>query len=312
MSKNIAVAGAGALGKHVVDALLESKEFKVTVLSRSPKPELESRGAIVKVVDYRYPSQLITALKGCDTLLSFIVDLVSPNGSLGALAHRNLLTAAIHPDVKLKRFVPAEYANDIARFPVPPAAEKDKLYFREYIRQFCPARGIEYTLVSNGILMDFFRPKGKKGGFPDLEGPLVPINAEERKALVLGNKEDKISFTAAYDVAQCLVRLLKVEIGGWDEYTYVSGDRLTWEQAAQKLEGVLGEKVERTYIGVEELRERVAEAKKGGDGMKIMAAELNEAFGDGSEVLPENSKLFDGVKFLKLEQLFKECYGKGA
>lgn len=78
MSKNVAVAGPGGLGwsplkniafsqghslknsqhsltdsvfvgKHVIDALLESKEFNVTVLSRSAKPELEAKGATVKV-----------------------------------------------------------------------------------------------------------------------------------------------------------------------------------------------------------------------------------------------------------------------
>lgn len=263
-------------------------------------------------MDYRYPSQLVAALSGVDTLLSFIVDFASPNGSLGALAHRNLLTAAVHPDVRLKRFVPAEYANDVARFPVPPSAEMDKLYFRQYVGEFCRARGIEYTLVGNGILTDFFRPRGERNGFPDLEGPLVPIDVEARKVLVPGDREDKISFTAAGDVAKAVVRLLRVDIGGWDEYTYVSGDRLTWEEAAGKLEAVLGEKVERKYVSLDDLSARVEEARKEGDAMRLMAAELNEAFGNGSEVLPENSAYFDGMKFESLESMFKECYGKAA
>lgn len=261
-------------------------------------------------MDYRYPSQLIAALKGVDTLLSFIVDVVSPNGSLGALAHRNLLTAAVHPDVRLRRFIPAEYAHDVARFPVPRSAEMDKLYLREYARGFCKARDIEYTLVCNGVLMDLFRPRGKKNGFPDLEGPLAPVDVERRKVLVPGSRNDRISFTAAADVAKAVVRLLGVDVGQWDEYTYVSGDRLTWEEVADKLEGVLGGKVERKYVGLEDVAEWVREAKQGQDSLKLMAAESSEAFGNGSEVLPENNRHLKGLKFSNLEGLFEEWYGK--
>ncbi|KAI0141398.1 hypothetical protein BJ166DRAFT_541424 [Pestalotiopsis sp. NC0098] len=315
MSKNVAVAGPGGLGRHVVDALLESKEFNVTVLSRSAKPELEAKGATVKVVDYRYPSQLIAALEGVDTLLSFIVDFAEAKGgpSLGALAHRNLLAAAVSPRVGLKRFVPAEYANDAAVKSVL-SCERDKPHFRAYVREFCPARGIEYTLVSNGVLMDFFRPRGDRGGFPGADdgGDVVPLDAENKTALIPGDKGDKISFTAARDVARCVVALLKVEAGGWDEYSYISGDRLTWDEAADRLEGALGEKLARTYVGLEELRARAEQARKAGEFAPTMTAELREIFGDGSEVLPENSRYFEGVKFQKLGDVFEECYGKGA
>ncbi|ETS86695.1 hypothetical protein PFICI_00523 [Pestalotiopsis fici W106-1] len=316
MSKNVAIAGAGGLGRHVVNALLESKEFNVTVLSRSPKPDLEAKGANVKVVDYRYPSQLIAALEGIDTLLSFIVDFddSKEGSSLGALAHRNLLTAAVSPRVNLRRFVPAEYANNVAGFPRSAlSCERDKPHFRNYVRAFCPARGIEYTLISNGVLMDFFRPRGDKSGFPDLEAEIIPLDADKKTALIPGNgKKDKISFTAARDVARCLVALLKVPAGGWEEYSYISGDRLTWDEAADQLEAALGAKLARTHVGLEELRARAEQARKGGNFMDIMIAELNEVFGDGSEVLPENNKYFDGIKFQKLADVFQECYGKGA
>ncbi|KAK6200813.1 hypothetical protein LQW54_009477 [Pestalotiopsis sp. IQ-011] len=312
MSKNVAVAGPGGLGRHVVDALLESKEFKVTVLSRSAKPELEAKGATVKVVDYRYPSQLITALEGVDTLLSFIVDFDEAKGgpSLGALAHRNLLAAAVSPRVGLKRFVPAEYANDAAVRSVL-SCERDKPHLRAYVKEFCPARGIEYTLVSNGVLMDFFQPRGDRNGFPS-DGDMVPVDAKSKTALIAGDRADKISFTAARDVARCVVALLTVEAGGWDEYSYVSGDRLTWDEVADRLEGALGSKLQRTYAGLEELRVQAEQARKAGEFAPTMAAELREVFGDGSEVLPENSRYFEGVKFQKLDDVFQECYGKGA
>jgi nucleoside-diphosphate-sugar epimerase len=173
------------------------------------------------------------------------VDHASPGGSLGAVAHRTLLAAAVSPRVGLRRFVPAEYANDVARFPSPPSAERDKLYFRDYLRAFCPARGIEYTLVCNGILTDHFRPRGQRNGFLDDDNDagavsLVPVDAEARRVLVPGHAGDAVSFTAARDVARCVARLLSVEAGGWEEYTYISGDRLTWEEVARGLEAALG------------------------------------------------------------------------
>lgn len=49
----------------------------------------------------------------------------------------------------------------------------------------------------------------------------------------------------------------------------------------------------------------------GADPMKIEYAELNEAFGNGSEVLPVNAECFEGLETTKFEQIMRECYGKG-
>jgi nucleoside-diphosphate-sugar epimerase len=259
---------------------------------------------IDQVVNYESLPELQAALSGADTLLSFIVDFVSPSSQ--ATAHRNLLSAAVSQG--LERFVPAEYANDIARFPVPPSAEVDKLHFRNHLREVCKREKIEYTIMCIGIFMDFFVPPEARKYFPDLEGPLKPA---ERKMRVNGARGDKVSLTLADDVAKALMRLLQVPFGGWDEYSYVSGDRVTWDQVADALEQVTGDGVEKTYHSLEELESEVIEARKGGDDMAIMMAELNEAFGNGSEVLPPDSKYFEGLRFTKLEELFEKTYTKG-
>ncbi|KAI8951086.1 hypothetical protein F4801DRAFT_601547 [Xylaria longipes] len=314
MSKNVVVAGPGGLGKHVLDALLESKQFTVTVLTRSPKPGLEEKGAMVRVVDYDNISSLREALKSAqaDALLSFIVDLQNPKSI--ARSHRNLLDAAVAEGIT--RFVPAEYANDVAKFPVPPSSEADKLHFRRHAVRVCRAHNIEYTLICNGIIMDFFLPRGKKKYLTDLPPELsnilpVGVGAVPPHVLVLGSPKDKISMTFADDIANGLVRLLLLPNGSWDEVTYFSGDRVSWEEAADILEKALGRKVKREYTTLEDLTREVEESRKGGDPVRIECAELNEAFGNGSEVLPANSECFEGLETTKFEHVMLEYYGIG-
>ncbi|KAI1132481.1 hypothetical protein F5Y10DRAFT_208651 [Nemania abortiva] len=315
MSKNIVIAGPGSLGKHVLDALLQSGQFNVTVFSRSPKLTLEGRGAIIRVVDYDDVSCLRAALRSAqaDTILSFIVDLRNPNST--AQSHRNLLEAAVAEGIT--RFIPAEYANDVARFPTPPASEADKLHFREHARDVCRVHNIESTLVCNGIIMDFFLPRGRKKYFADLPpkfSSILPVNleAEPSRVVILGNPKDKISMTMADDVARGVVRLLLVPRGGWDDITYFSGDRVSWEEAAEILGRVLHEQVERSYVTLEDLESEVDAARKEGDAVKVECAELRRAFGNGSEVLPTNAKCFEGMVTTKFEQVVRKYYGKEA
>ncbi|KAI0404465.1 hypothetical protein F4802DRAFT_567165 [Xylaria palmicola] len=313
MSKNIVIAGPGGLGNHVLDALLGSSHFNVTVFSRSPKPLLEEKGAVVRVVNYDDIASLRAALKSAraDTLLSFIVDLQNPASA--ARCHRNLLGAAAVEGIR--RFVPAEYANDVARFPAPPSSEADKLPFRRHAARLCRAHGVEYTLVCTGIIMDFFLPRGGKRyladpppGFP----AILPVDAEADppRVTVLGDPRDKISVTLADDIACGVVRLLRMPRGTWDETTYLSGDRVSWEDVAEILERVLDRTVERAYVGAEDLRRDVEVARESGDPVRIEVAELREAFGNGSEVLPVNAKCFEGMDTTKFEEIMRQYYGK--
>ncbi|KAI0206220.1 hypothetical protein F4808DRAFT_111225 [Astrocystis sublimbata] len=312
MSANIVVAGPGGLGKHVLDALLASNHFNVTVFSRSPKPALEEKGAVIKVVDYNKIASLRAALKSAqaDTLLSFMVDLQNP--SLTARSHRNLLDAAVAEDVK--RFVPAEYANDVARFPVPPSSEADKMDFREHAGRVCRTHGIEYTVFCVGIIMDFFLPRGKKKYMADLppEFPnLLPVDAEAEPPVVkiLGDSRDKVSMTLADDIASGVVRLLRLPRGTWGEFTYLSGDRVSWEDAAEILERVARKPVQRVHVSLEELTCEVGKAREAGDAIRIECAELSEAFGNGSEILPANAKCFEDLITTKFEDVMEKHYG---
>ncbi|TGJ83212.1 hypothetical protein E0Z10_g5562 [Xylaria hypoxylon] len=232
-----------------------------------------------------------------------------------AQSHRNLLEAAVAEGIR--RFVPAEYANDVGRFPIPPSSEADKLHFREHAAHVCRLHEIEYTLICNGIIMDFFLPRGKKKYLADLPPKLLnvlPVDAEADppRVVVLGWPGDGISMTLADDIARGVVRLLLLPYGSWNEITYLSGDRVSWEDAAEILGRILDRKVETRYIPLEDLKWEVGEARESGDLMRIECAELNEAFGNGSEVLPANTSCFEGMQTTKFEQVMREYYGKGS
>lgn len=307
MSKNIIIAGPGGLAKHFLDILLPNPAFKITVLTRTAKPDLEARGASVSVVDYASVPSLTAALRAAsaDTVLSFLVNFEDPEGQ--ALAQRNLVRASV--DAGVRRFVPAEYANNVRDYPEPASGEKDKQAFRDFVRAEAARSGLEYTLVCCGLISDFLLPLARraKKHFPEFPGP---VDTEKGVVLVLGEPGQRISCTAADDVARAMVRVLTVPLGAWDEYTWITGDSVTYAGLADSLERVTGDKVERVYLPLPELEKQLGEAVETGDVMAIVGAELNLLFGNGSISLPENSKVLDGLDFVKVEDLFQSAYGK--
>ena len=125
--KNFAVAGAGSLGKFVVEALLAKKNegviSSVTILSRSVSDyidlfrfmtlayhvnqpgghdDLVAKGAKVVAVDYSSQSSIQSAVGSIDVIVSTLSD--SPLGSQLELAK-----GAKAAGVKL--FVPSEFGN---------------------------------------------------------------------------------------------------------------------------------------------------------------------------------------------------------
>ncbi|KAL3480538.1 hypothetical protein BJX99DRAFT_244275 [Aspergillus californicus] len=147
--KTIAVAGAsGRLGKPVLDALLASGKFEVTVLTREGSNASFPEPVRVIPVDYTSLEALTVAMSGQDAVVSLI-------GPSAIEAQIPLIEAAAA--AKVNRFIPSEFTADIANtktaaLPV----YKQQIRMQEIVRGKAESvPGFTYTQIRNGVFLDW-------------------------------------------------------------------------------------------------------------------------------------------------------------
>ncbi|ATZ52869.1 hypothetical protein BCIN_08g04910 [Botrytis cinerea B05.10] len=108
--KNVAIAGSnGALGKPILEALLQSNKFNITILTRSSSTSTSTypSSATVLPVDFNSTQSLTDALQS-----QKIDAIVSCVGTEGLLGQKLLIDAAVAAGVT--RFIPSEFGSDLA------------------------------------------------------------------------------------------------------------------------------------------------------------------------------------------------------
>ncbi|KAK9415705.1 putative Bifunctional pinoresinol-lariciresinol reductase [Seiridium unicorne] len=146
--KNVALVGAtGNLGPSVLEALLKTKDFNITVLKRAESKSKLPASVKVKVVDFEDEASLVAALKGQDAVVSTL-------GTPGFALQTRLIDAAASAGVK--RFIPSEFGSDTAnpknsKLPV----FQPKIQVDEYLQKKFPKTGLTYTFVHNGPFLDW-------------------------------------------------------------------------------------------------------------------------------------------------------------
>lgn len=132
-------------------ALLASKKFDVTVLSRSSTnaflPEVK-----VAEVNYDEPKSLEQALKGQDALVCTLSFEAIPS-------QRFLIDAAIASGVK--RFIPSEFGSNIRnektrKLP----AYQSRVDIQNYLHEKSLGTELTYTIVNCGYILDYGLPRG--------------------------------------------------------------------------------------------------------------------------------------------------------
>ncbi|KAM3083830.1 hypothetical protein ACMFMG_002060 [Clarireedia jacksonii] len=104
--KNVIIAGAsGALGKPILDVILNSGKFNVSVLTRASSKSQFPSSVKVFSVDFDSVESLKAAFKGQDAVVSAV-------GTEGFLGQKTLIDAAVAAGVK--RFLPSEFGSDLA------------------------------------------------------------------------------------------------------------------------------------------------------------------------------------------------------
>lgn len=301
----VAIAGSGDMARYASEELTRDGH-DVVILSRSnssQKPHFNLPGIQQVKTDYTTPSllQILNDTKA-RVLISFITDYTASFITV----HENLIDACLCSD-HCKRFIPSEYAGNIAEFP-----ESPSFYYRtrQPIRQILREQNqLEWTLVCCGWLMDYILPS-KNRHLKDA-GPGFPIDLANQRIIIPGTGDDLISFLAARDLARALSLLVSSPLA-WGEYTYICGETGTFNEL---VEMVLPhyphlQRDEITYKSVEEL-EMILQSSQHEEEKILAEYQLSNV--GLSLLLPEEKvqadrwRYFGGVKFRGIAELLEQA-----
>ncbi len=245
MVTTIAVAGAGALGKAIINELKSGPQYRVVVLSRkvtlpclcfdkssasnkatqgTPKSDIP-----IVAIDYSNPSGIATTFEEYKITTVICAIAVIDQGSCEA--QLNLIRAA-NSSTTVKRFIPSDFGihfkeGHVETFPL--------VAFKLAAAKLLTTTRLEYTLFHCGFFLDFFgHPKisNLKDAFP------LVVDVENNVAAIPGNGDVQCAFTHTNDVAKLLVKGLELE--KWPEHLFMSGDKKTWKEVLALAEEVKG------------------------------------------------------------------------
>ncbi|KAL5492388.1 hypothetical protein ACEPAI_3835 [Sanghuangporus weigelae] len=241
--KTFAVAGAGGLGKFVVEALLAKKNegaiSSVSILSRSSSghDDLVTKGAKVVVVDYSSSSSIKSAVASIDVVVSTLSG--SPLGPQLELA-----TGAKAAGVKL--FVPSEFGNATDGVTEGFWGEKDA--FKKKLKNEI---NLPYAAFYTGGFADFLFQKGLADA--------IGFDFTNGKITVPGEGTSTISWTTRHDigrfVAYVLTQLPKEKLE-WKIFR-IEGDRTSFNQIIEDYKVRSGKNVSVAHRPRSELEERL-------------------------------------------------------
>ncbi|PGH29675.1 hypothetical protein GX50_07560 [[Emmonsia] crescens] len=220
MVKVAVAGGSGQVSREVVDALVASKRHDITILSRRETPtNAIAPGVNWQVVNYDDKTELIEALRGIHTVLSFIQIL----SDVDQKSQKNLIDAAISAGVK--RFAPSEYGS---KGTVNMAWWDGKERVREYLQEVNVESNLEYTLFQPGLFLDYLAFPYKSAKYLD---PLQSVfDFENRRAIVVDGHEDAImTLTTVADLAAVVAQAVDYK-GKWPTTGGIRGNRVTVSQ----------------------------------------------------------------------------------
>ncbi|TFY57721.1 hypothetical protein EVJ58_g6856 [Rhodofomes roseus] len=226
----VLILGAtGRTGCKIIEALLESGQYRVAALTRSTsvsKPEVEalrSQGVEIRIGDYASdpPAKLAEYVEGVAVLLSTVAaDVV--------MEQKPILKAAV--DAGVKRIIPSDFGTPDAKGVR--VLQDLKLDVREYVRDLCAAsNGIStYTFIDIGWWMLLTVPNSSTK--PSRLGRLADeYYVEDDKPMLLTD----IDHVGAY-----VVRIIG-DARTANRYVVIWDDELTLRESREVAEAASGE-----------------------------------------------------------------------
>ncbi|KAH8829737.1 hypothetical protein DL96DRAFT_1706586 [Flagelloscypha sp. PMI_526] len=249
---NIIVLGAGGnLGSPVVEALLASQKFYVSVLTRPESKSTFPSDVKVVTAEYTLPS-LQVAFSGQDVVLAVV-------GAGGFASQKIIVDAAIAAGVK--RFIPSEFGVDINPETIAfiPALQGKKDLVDYLISK---ESSISWTVFKTGAFFDW----GLKFGF-------IGFDLPNRKADLLDGGHTMCHVTNVSTIAKAVVASLSTSEGyekTKNQHVRIADHEVSQRDILSAIERITGDKWEVKEMDSEPL---VEEARK-----KIVAGNYGEVF----------------------------------
>ncbi|KAL7929322.1 hypothetical protein V8C35DRAFT_315719 [Trichoderma chlorosporum] len=246
----LAFGATGNIGKHIVNQLIHAKPSfpKISVFTSSntvaTKPELLSQwkdaGVSVIIGDITNSEDIKNAYHGVDTAISCL--------GRGALEHQFELIRLADESESVRWFFPSEYGTDPDHDPSSAFEKPHQLkrrvrqIFAEQVKNLKPT----YLVVGPYIEMwlDSDETKDAFGGF----------DAKNKEAILLGDGEQPIGFTAMEDVGKALAAALQHPEASFGRVLKIASFTKSPNQIVAEYEKQLGHKLNVKYITLDDLR----------------------------------------------------------
>jgi len=276
--KTVTLFGAtGEAGIACVEELIRQNLFDVAVLARKPgqveksssglnrsegkkKQQYDAwakKGVAIKHVDATSQEDLVPALEGTDYLVSCV--------PINATESQYPLIWAAK-EAGVERFVPSEfgYIYEFEQFLPTKTIHRTMARQKAFIRRVIELAGLDYTIIPAGMWPEYYM--------------LEPV-------AVMGNGENKVSWSTGPDVGRIIPHVLAHPASKNAICPVAATAYCSWNEMLDVREKVLGRKVERHYLGVDEWRAAYAKQPPG-------AVQLLMAIGVAATETPEGMSLW--------------------
>ncbi|KAB8067189.1 hypothetical protein BDV29DRAFT_186604 [Aspergillus leporis] len=297
---SVAIAGSGDLARYLVEELRRAHQ-PVVILCRTEKEHFKMSGVLQKEVDFKSVKSLRDALEGSVALVSVILDYTMAFTEV----HLNLI-AACQQTSTCRRFIPSEYGTDIADYPDQPGFQfANHEPVREALRQ---QHTLEWTLVCCGWLADYVLPVRNRY-IKDI-GDSAPFNLSSQRIIIPGTGKELLDVISARDLSKAIIALFNAPAGGWEPYTYVSGEKTSLRRMAEQVQAKYASlNFQIQYISLNQLVNAVRESKTVEERIEaeygIVTLSSNGGF-DRNVVERQRALYFQGIKFRTVQELLDE------
>ncbi|KAK5944758.1 hypothetical protein PMZ80_001958 [Knufia obscura] len=292
-SIKVAIAGTGNVAQYLIEEL-KAYGHDITVLTQSKKPD-EKRFE-QRETDYSVPS-LVAVLKDCDALVSTIADHQNP--SVALKVHLDMLEACRQSE-KCKAFIPSEWTLDVEEYPEQPMYMTD---INKVLHQRLKEETtIKWTIICNSWFAGYVLPKQHRY-LRDVD-PIWPMDFTNKVFTIYGPGTQLVDTTSVRDVAKAVAVLIDSK-EPWEQYTFLSGDQLSWND----MFAIIKKRDPEWASHKKPLADTINQITANESPMSVLAAQFEIESYAGALTFPkekvqsQRAKYFQGMHFRTVEEI---------